>query len=351
MLPDNLVFTTDIKTELKDFLGKRNFSKTALLVDENTFEHCYPIVSQYLTDYQLIEIKSGEENKNLKTSEKIWREMTRANLDRNSLLINLGGGVICDMGGFCASTFKRGIVFLNIPTTLLAMVDASIGGKLGIDFDDYKNHIGLFREPEKVLIHTDFLKTLENREINSGFAEIIKHTLIADKGYFKKITESGNRPQNWKDLILNSLKIKYNIVNKDPFEEKDRKKLNFGHTIGHAFESYFLNLPGKKILHGEAVAAGMICETYLSYTRGDLSEEEGKSIINYLSHQFDCLNYNYSDIDRITSLMKQDKKNIENKFMFTQLKSIGKSVINKELTLEDANESLVYYLDLNKNKF
>ena len=242
-----------------------SYSAIAILVDEHTKMNCLDIfLKECLINPKLIiEIHSGEEHKNLSTCEHIWQKLTTAQIDRNSLLINLGGGVIGDLGGFAASCYKRGIDFIQVPTTLLAMVDASVGGKLAIDLENFKNQIGLFKSPKGVYIFPKFLQTLNQRQIVSGYAEIVKHALIADKDYWQLLMETSIEKINWEETIYHSITLKNNIVESDPFEENKRKILNFGHTLGHAIESYYLKKE-KDILHGEAVALGMYLEAELS---------------------------------------------------------------------------------------
>ena len=232
-------------------------------------------------DAILIEIPSGEEHKNLEKCQLIWNALSSHHFDRNSLLINLGGGVVGDMGGFAASTYKRGIDFIQIPTSLLAMVDASVGGKLGIDFAYLKNQIGVFNNPKAVLINPVFLNSLPNNQLLSGFAEVVKHALIEDKCYWKEITTTPLEKMNWESIILQSIVIKNNIVTQDPLEKGERKKLNFGHTFGHAIESFYLKL-GKPILHGEAISLGMILESNLS----KINNEEKHEISSFILQNF-----------------------------------------------------------------
>jgi len=248
------VIIDPIGKSLPQFLSQKDYSKIAIIVDENTKEHCYPIIANLVSETILIEIKSGEENKNLATCTYIWQELTDAAFDRHSLVINLGGGVIGDMGGFCAATYKRGIDFIQIPTTLLAQVDASVGGKLGIDFNGYKNHIGAFAQPEVVLIDTVFFKTLPHLELRSGFAEIIKHCLIRDASMWDVIRKRDFDQQDLQSLVAHSVAIKKEIVAEDPTEKGLRKILNFGHTLGHAVETHFLEKEGKRLLHGEPLS-------------------------------------------------------------------------------------------------
>ena len=239
-----------------------NYSQVAILVDENTKRDCLSKLPQ-IENALIIEIKSGEEYKNISTCSFIWEQLTINNFDRNALLINLGGGVIGDMGGFCATTYKRGLEFIHIPTTLLAMVDASVGGKLGIDFKGFKNQIGLFNNPKAVLISSEFLETLAESELKSGFAEVVKHALISDNSLWLKLKNTPFTDLDWEDIIDTSVQIKNKIVLADPFEKGERKKLNFGHTFGHAIESYYLE-KRTPISHGEAVFMGMILETKIS---------------------------------------------------------------------------------------
>ena len=291
------------------------YSKIAILVDENTKRDCLPKIPQ-LDNSIIIEIKSGEKHKNINTCNFIWKKLTAHNFDRNSLLINLGGGVIGDMGGFAASTYKRGISFIHIPTTLLAMVDASVGGKLGIDFQDFKNQIGLFNNPESILINPDFLETLPENQLKSGFAEVVKHALILDKNLWKEIISVPFNKLNWRKIIENSINIKNKIVLSDPYEKGERKKLNFGHTFGHAVESYYLE-KGNPILHGEAVLMGILLEVEISA----ISQEQNNEIKNYILSNF-TLPFTPKKSDLLPFLMN-DKKNKVGKINFNLLTSIG----------------------------
>ena len=291
------------------------YSKVAILVDENTKRDCLFKLSQ-IENALIIEIKSGEEYKNISTCNFIWEQLTINNFDRNALLINLGGGVIGDMGGFCAATYKRGIEFLHIPTTLLAMVDASVGGKLGIDFKGFKNQIGLFNNPKAVLISPEFLETLAESELKSGFAEVVKHALISDNSLWVKLKNTPFTDLDWEDIIDTSVQIKNNIVLADPFEKGERKKLNFGHTFGHAIESYYLE-KGTPISHGEAVFMGMILETEIS----NLSETDKNEIKNYILSNF-ALPYTPKK-SYLHKFLINDKKNQDGKINFTLLSGIG----------------------------
>ncbi len=342
MIPSSIVFTHQVSRQLEIFLHKKNFSGIAVLVDENTEKHCYPLIKGALADHSVIRIKSGEENKNLKTCSAIWQEMTESGFDRKSLLINLGGGVIGDMGGFCAATFKRGLSFLNIPTTLLAQVDASVGGKQGIDFQGYKNHIGVFKDPEMVIISPVFLNTLIKRELRSGFAEIIKHALIADEAYWKVISSRTFEDQEWESHIKHSLEVKSAITQEDPFESGRRKILNFGHTIGHAVESFYLN-SGQKLLHGEAIAVGMICEAYLSTIKNKLPNDCLSDIQQYLISIFGKISLEKKLFEEIAAITIQDKKNLNKQVKAALLSRIGHCEFDITIDQKDIISALEYY--------
>lgn len=324
-------------------LSANTYSQIAVLVDEHTKKYCYSKVKELLPRHTLIAIKSGEERKNLETCNYIWQQLTDKQFDRKGLLINLGGGVIGDMGGFCAATYKRGIDFIQAPTTLLAQVDASVGGKLGIDFNDFKNHIGVFKEPAAVLIATDFLHTLPAKEIRSGFAEIIKHCLIADATMWEKIRKRDLEKQNWAELVPHSVEIKKRVVAEDPTEKGLRKILNFGHTIGHAVESYFLKQPRKKLLHGEAIAIGMICESYISHKRDLLNEQALYHVEEFIFSIYGKAKITSQDAEAIIPLMMQDKKNEKGTIQSVLLQGIGNPVYDQKLSLAEIKEAIHYY--------
>jgi len=303
------------------------YSKVAILVDENTKRDCLHKLPK-IENAIIIEIKSGEEYKNISTCNFIWEQLTINNFDRNSLLINLGGGVIGDMGGFCAATYKRGLDFIHIPTTLLAMVDASVGGKLGIDFKGFKNQIGLFNNPKAVLISPEFLETLAESELKSGFSEVVKHALISDNSLWVKLKNTPFTDFDWGDIIDTTVQIKNKIVLADPFEKGERKKLNFGHTFGHAIESYYLE-KGTPISHGEAVFMGMILETEIS----DLPETEKNEIKNYILSNF-ALPYTPKK-SNLHKFLINDKKNQDGKINFTLLNRIGNCSFDNLFSLDE----------------
>jgi len=345
---NNLQFTNEVAKALKDRFEKESFSSVFVLVDDNTNHHCLPLIEKSLpVNHQLIQIKSGEANKTIATCQSIWQFLTDANADRHALIINLGGGVICDMGGFCARTYKRGIHFWNIPTTLLSQVDASVGGKLGVDFGVFKNHIGLFSDPDLVIIDSGFFNTLPQDEIISGYAEMVKHALIKDRIMFNELTAQNVNDLDWHSWVLRSVAIKKVIVEEDPTENGLRKILNFGHTVGHAVESYFMD-KGNALKHGEAIAIGMIAETYLSCSKHMLVQEEGDRIIEYLLEVFPKKEIANDTLDDIVNLAFQDKKNKNGKIYAVLLKALGEAVYDTEINADEIRKSLIYYNQLTK---
>jgi 3-dehydroquinate synthase len=344
--PNNIIFTDDIATEIQAFFNSHSYSNIAVIVDENTLEYCYPKIDSAIPSHIVIDIKSGEEEKNLETCQQIWNELTKHAFDRKSLVINLGGGVIGDMGGFCAATYKRGIDFINIPTTLLAQVDASIGGKLGIDFQNYKNHIGVFQNPLKVMLDANFFDTLSDEELRSGYAEIIKHCLIRDANMFYEITKKPYEKLDLFTLTKHSVKIKDWVVEEDPTEKGLRKILNFGHTVGHAIESFYLESEEKKLLHGEAIAIGMICEAYLSVSKCDLTQQELDKIVSYIKRIYNPKKIKEGDIDEIVQLTKQDKKNEGHRINCSLLRNIGACTFDIQIDEDDIKASIVYFNEL-----
>ena len=342
MLPEQILFTTNSGHEIGALVSGR-YEKISVLVDENTRLACYPQIQSQLPNHHLIEVPCGEENKTLQTCQLVWEAMTTSEMDRHSLLIIIGGGVLGDMGGFCAATYKRGIDFILVPTTLLSQVDASIGGKLGIDFNHYKNHIGIFQQPVSTIVDVGFLKTLSPRELRSGYAEVLKHALIRDKSLWNDLKATPLEDQDWEKLVRRNVSIKAAITEEDPKETGVRKLLNFGHTIGHAIESQALK--NSKILHGEAIAAGMIAEAWIAMTKGILPQEDFDEIRDVIIRTYGKISISIEEIDAIAGLTVQDKKNQGNKILCVLPKRIGDAAIDCEISPEEVKESIHYYLE------
>lgn len=337
------VIISPISESLKTFLATQDYSQIIVLTDTNTKRFCYPIIKDSLPKHTVITVKHGEENKNLQTCELIWSAMTEAQLDRHALMINLGGGVIGDMGGFCAATYKRGIDFIQIPTTLLSQVDASVGGKLGIDFQGFKNHLGVFTLPNAVLIDPIFLETLSEREKRSGFAEILKHCLIQDVNKWDEIRRKDLADQDLPDLIAHSVEIKKKVVEQDPTEKGLRKILNFGHTLGHAIETFFLPQGKKRLFHGEAIATGMVCESYIAYTRGLIDERTLEQIEEFIFSIYGKVDIDAADFDTIIGLTLQDKKNKGKEVRFSLINAAGSCLYDIVVTKNEMKKALEYY--------
>lgn len=344
---ETIIFSSNIQQDLDLFLKTKKFSKLGVIADSNTIHACYSLICDTLPEHKYFSFAAGEVHKNLETCSHIWQWLTDEGFDRSSLIINLGGGVTGDMGGFCASTYKRGIRFVNIPTTLLSQVDASVGGKLGIDFNGYKNHIGVFNEPEAVIISDVFLKTLPLSELRSGYAEVIKHGLISNENYFESLKIQEWENQNWSAIIEKSISIKKEVVGQDPKEEGLRKILNFGHTVGHAVESFYLDTD-RHLLHGEAIAIGMIAEAYLSKKLLGLSSTELKAVIDFLHFIFGKVSIPVGDLEKIVTLCFQDKKNVGKVINCSLLPRIGACEYNIPVSSENIIESLNFYNEINQ---
>src|SRR5690625_2647397 len=308
-----IVFEENLWKQLEQTINDIDPSQIFVLTDENTKRDCLPIFRSKLSGniiYHQICIPAGEKYKNLTTCTKVWQALSDFGADRKSLLINLGGGVVCDLGGFVASTYMRGIKWINIPTTLLSIVDASIGGKTGVDFNGFKNIIGIIRNPYLVGIEPKFLETLSYRERRSGLAEMLKHALLSDKEHWLSLkTINLESIDSIKEYIHKSISIKHQIVSQDRNETGLRKQLNFGHTIGHAIESYFLQ-NHKPILHGEAIAAGMLIELKLSKELLGFPKVAYQSIESFILKVFGKISLQGIDLDEIFNNLAFDKKNV-----------------------------------------
>ena len=332
-------------SELATFVASKNYSSIFILVDNNTNELCYPrFIQNFATDakIEVIEIEAGEIHKNLETCVGIWNAMTELGADRKSLMITVGGGVITDMGGFVSSAFKRGIDFINIPTTLLSMVDASVGGKTGVDLGVLKNQIGLFANPQMVIVDPEYLQTLSAREIRSGTAEILKYGLTYDVSLYNQIKDS--KDLNIVDLIHRSIEIKNEVVIEDPKEGGLRKILNYGHTLGHAIESYFLETESKETLtHGEAIAIGMVGESYMSAKLLGFPTDKVDEIKETVVNIYGKTTILESDFDAILDLLKHDKKNVGGNVNFVLLNNIENFKLDCKVPLDIVIDSMKYY--------
>jgi 3-dehydroquinate synthase len=337
MGPGSIVFTGG-KVDFKEL---NSYSQVAVLVDSHTHKYCYSLIQNSLPVHEVIEVPAGEEHKDLDTCKLIWQKLTDLNFDRHSLLVVLGGGVLGDMGGFCAATFKRGIDFLLLPTTLLSQVDASVGGKLGIDFNNFKNHIGVFCEPRETIIHAPFLATLPERELRSGFAEVIKHCLISDERMWQVLRKKMLKEQNWETLVRHSVEFKKSVTDRDPKEKGLRKILNFGHSIGHALESYFL-AEGNRIFHGEAIAMGMIMESFIACEKKLINQAELGEITAYLIDIFEKQDMPWGDA-LVIQLVAQDKKNKGKDILMALPEGIGKAKWDVVVSEEELEKSFDFY--------
>jgi len=329
---------------INDYVSKGGYSSIFVLVDNNTLQYCLPLFEEkFDSEFKVILIQSGEEHKDLKTCKYIWDKMIELGADRHSLCINLGGGVIGDMGGFAASTFMRGMDFVQMPTTLLSQVDASVGGKLGIDYENYKNLIGIIKNPGAVFMYTDFLKTLPYNQLLSGFAEVVKHGLIKDFKAFTRLTKLDSLTDiNWEGLVHDSVIIKKSVTEEDPYERGLRKILNFGHTLGHAIESHALS-SGTPMLHGEAIAIGMIMETHLSHQKRYLSLEDAdfvkSKILTLFGHHPDFI----PNTNALLEIMSKDKKNKRGLIKFSLLQKLGEGNFDQEVTIDEIENAISFY--------
>lgn len=337
------ILAEQLETNLK------NSQSIFILADNHTSEYCLPILFQQvpkLSTAHLIVVAPGEENKTIQTCETIWTHLAEAGANRQSLLINVGGGVITDIGGFVASTFHRGMPFINIPTTLMSMIDAGFGGKTGVNMASLKNMVGLFANPLAVFVWSGFLKSLSHKYMLSGYAEMMKHALIADSDLWKKLVRFPMAViNNWDDLIYRSAQIKCDIVNNDPLETGSRRLLNFGHTMGHAFETFSLRHDASPISHGEAIAMGMICEAYISYRLIDFEHAQRQEIITNLLLNFDHYHIETTSINELVEITIFDKKNRQGNVLMTLLKEIGKAVDGQPCEAALIRESLFRYTD------
>lgn len=345
-MKQRVIISRHLKTELAKAIAECEHDRIFVLVDETTNKLCWTLVKDYLClkDAQTIVIGATDRRKNLDTLVHVWESLQQGKATRHSLLINLGGGMVTDLGGFAASTYKRGINFINVPTTLLAMVDASVGGKTGINFGGLKNEIGVFNDAEFVLLDTNWLQTLDEENVCSGYAEMLKHGLIADDTMWAELINFNLAQPDLRQLasILDkSVRIKERIVAEDPHEKGIRKALNLGHTFGHAFESWAMKR--HPILHGYAVAFGLIAELYLATTQTDFPTERMRQTVNFIRSYYGSLPITCNDYPELIELMHHDKKNRGNEINVTLLGGIGDIRIDQTITEEDIKEALDFF--------
>lgn len=345
-MESRIIISKDIEQQLSCALNSCACDKLFVLMDKTTYALCWPKLEKMLQSYKLIliTIEATDTHKDIDSLMKVWKILSDKCGTRQSCLLNLGGGMVTDLGGFAASTFKRGINFINIPTTLLAMVDASVGGKTGINFNGLKNEIGVFNGSRFVLIDTLFLKTLDAKNLYSGYAEMLKHGLISDEKMWKELISFSLFSPDFEQLqrmVSESIQVKEKIVEQDPHEQNIRKALNFGHTFGHAFESW--SLSRKPILHGYAVAYGMICELYLSCIKSGFPTEKMRTTVRFIREYFGYLPIACDDYDELIMLMTHDKKNRNGIINFTLLGEIGDIHINQTATKDEIKETLDFF--------
>ena len=349
-MEQKVIITNNAPEELENIISESKNDKFFILTDSNTNKNCLNMLhcSELIANAHIITIKADDTNKNIESTAHVWKELSDNGCTRHSCLINIGGGMVTDLGGFAASTFKRGIDFINIPTTLLSMVDASVGGKTGINFNGLKNEIGVFNDAKAVIIDTAFLKTLDQHNICSGYAEMLKHSLLKDyKMWVQHINFNLYSPDfdPLLNMIKESVEVKERIVSEDPHESGIRKALNLGHTAGHAFESYAMHT-NRPILHGYAVAYGIICELYLSHALQGFPLDKMRQTVNFIKENYGRMNITCDDYESLYSLMKHDKKNTGNEINFTLLKDVGDIKINQTVSKELILESLDFYREI-----
>ena len=346
MEKQKVIISEQLEQVLRKETGECKADRIFILNDKTTHQLCLPVIKDYdyLQGAEVITIEAGDTNKTLDSVVHVWSELQRLGATRHSLLINLGGGMVTDLGAFAASTFKRGISIINIPTTLLSMVDASVGGKTGFNFGGLKNEIGVFRNADCVILDTVFLKTMDEENILSGYAEMLKHGLISTEAHWAELMNFDIEHPNLKelgDLVAKSVQVKERIVTEDPTEKGIRKALNLGHTVGHAFES--LALQRKPVLHGYAVAWGLVCELYLSVAKTGFPVEKMRQMTRFIFEHYGRMPITCDDYPTLLELMTHDKKNIGTSINFTLMGGIGDIRINQTATKEEIEEALDFY--------
>ena len=346
MEKQKIIISKDLCQSLAKAIDEVRHDLLFVLCDETTERLCLPVISDFecMKPAQRITIPATDSHKTLESLSHVWSELQRMGATRHSLMVNLGGGMVTDLGGFAASTFKRGLPYINIPTTLLSMVDASVGGKTGINFGGLKNEIGVFNNASSVILHTPFLRTLDSENILSGYAEMLKHGLISNEEMWADLLEFRIESLEFSRLqrmLADSVAVKQRIVTEDPTEKGIRKALNLGHTIGHAFESYALE--HKPVLHGYAVAWGLICELYLSAIKTGFPSDKMHQTVNFIKEHYGKMTITCDDYPTLLELMTHDKKNVAGIINFTLLGGIGDIRINQTASKQDIYEALDFY--------
>ena len=342
-----VILCESLENSLAEAIEKCPHDRLFILTDEHTHRLCLPQLQNIPAIQDATEIIIGAEDvhKNLETLASVWQALSEQGATRHSLLINLGGGMVTDLGGFAAATFKRGIAYINIPTTLLSMVDASVGGKTGINFNGLKNEIGVFAPASSVLLETEFLRSLDAHNFFSGYAEMLKHGLISTPEHLAELLSFDTEQIDYaalKAMVGRSVQVKENIVEQDPKEHGIRKALNLGHTIGHAFESLAL-AENRPVLHGYAVAWGIVCELYLSHIKTGFPKEKMRQTIQFIKENYGAFAFNCKQYDRLYELMLHDKKNTAGIINFTLLKEVGAICLNQTADKETIFEVLDFY--------
>lgn len=347
MNKQEVILCDELEKDLLGAMNSKSYDKLFILTDENTELHCLPAINKLLNNNNAISvtIPAGDLNKNIETLSHVWTQLSQRGATRHSLLINLGGGMTTDLGGFAAATFKRGIRYINIPTTLLSMVDASVGGKTGINFNGLKNEIGAFAPASSVLIETEFLKTLDKENFFSGYAEMLKHGLISNTEHWAELLNFPTDNLDYtrlKELVGKSVQIKEDIVEQDPYEQGIRKALNLGHTVGHAFESLSFE-EDRPVLHGYAVAWGVVCELYLSSVKTGFPTDKLRQTVQFIKENYGCFSIDCKIYDKLYAYMLHDKKNTAGIINFTLLKDVGEICINQSADKDEIFEMFDFY--------
>lgn len=348
-MKQKVIISTSLEQHLADAIADVKPDRLFVLCDETTAELCWPKVKGFdcLKDAQLITIAAGDSNKNLDAIAHVWDSLQKGGASRHSMMVNLGGGMVTDLGGFAASTFKRGIHFVNIPTTLLSLVDASVGGKTGINFGGLKNEIGVFNTSDVVILDTQFLDTLSAEELCSGYAEMLKHGIISTPEMLAELLRFDIANPDLKELqrmVADSVAVKEHVVEIDPLEHGLRKALNLGHTVGHAFESFAM-AQQKPIPHGYAVAYGIVCELFLSCVKVGFPQETMRQVVRYINDYYGKMSITCDDYPALFELMTHDKKNTAGIINFTLMSSVGGIEINQTATKEEIYEALDFFRD------